>query len=210
MSPPQSPGYGPVYPPGYRPPPPPPAGRRDRAPVIILAVLIPLLTAGIVVLLYTASRSEPGLRTPAACALVSQDEVDGYLPGAVAGGNDAYYCSWRQPPGRTATGSLTAGVEVLPDPPSVKDAREEYGIRRRQADVPGTTITSLNIGDETFLACAARQGDTPAKCSTYTRVKNVLFTLEYESVPMAGAHDPASAVRALDAAAVARLRASGG
>jgi hypothetical protein len=209
------PHSGPIYPPGYRPPPPPPAGRRDRAPLIILAVLIPLLVVGIVVLMYAgASRSDGGIRTPSACSLVSRAEVDAYLPGAVANGNgDAYYCSWNSPVGgkREAPGRLSAGVEVLPgDRPSVEDAKNEYGIRRRQADEPGTTITPLNLGDETFMACAAPHGGRPGSCQTYTRVRNVVFSLEFESFPVADARDPASSVRALDAEAVARVRGSGG
>ncbi|MGI5225999.1 hypothetical protein [Actinoallomurus sp. CA-142502] len=194
--------------PGLRPPPPPPAGRRDRAPVVILAVLIPALVAGLVWAMYTGASPEGGLATPSACSLLDQDQVGAYLPGAVADGG-GYQCSWTEP-GRAGE-RLTASVEALPgDPPSVEDAEEEYDLRRRQADAPGTTITPLKIGDETFMACAAPPDGGPGSCTAYTRVRNVVFSLTFESLAVTGARDPASSVRALDAEAALRLGGSGG
>lgn len=187
-------GYGERrFPPALRPP-PAPAGRPDRAPVVILAILVPLLVAGIVWLTWNA-RSAGGLRTPEACSLLSQAQVALYVPGAVPGEDgDAYYCPWG---GRAGTdgGRLIVAVEALPgERPSVSDAEEQYDVRRRQAGVPGTTITPLSAGDESFLACGARS------CKTYTRVENVVFSLELQKSTA-----PAP-VRVLAALAVQRLR----
>jgi hypothetical protein len=178
------------FPPSLRPP-PAPAGRPDRAPVVIVAILVPLLVAGIVGLMWHA-RSAGGLRTPEACSLLSQAQVQLYVPGAVPGQDgDAYYCPWGAPDGAR----LIVAVETLPgERPRVSDAEEEYDVRRRQAGVPGTTTTPLSSGDESFLACGARD------CTTYTRVKNVVFSLELEN------STAAAPVRVLAALAVQRLR----
>jgi hypothetical protein len=161
--------------------------------VVIVAILVPLLVVGIVWLMYDG-RSEGGFRTPEACSLLSQAQVELYVPGAVPGEDgDAYYCPWSSPAG--AKGRLTVAVETLPgERPRVSDAEEEYGMRRRQADEPGTTITPLSLGDESFLACGTRG------CKTYTRVQNVVFSGDLEGSAAA------APVRVLAALAVQRLR----
>ena len=181
---------GPEFPPSLRPP-PAPARRRGRTAVVIVAILVPLLVAGIGWLRWSA-RSERGLRTPEACSLLGQAQVAPYVPGAVPGDDgDAYYCPWGGPAG----GRLIVAVETLPgERPRVSAAEEEYDVRRRQADVPGTTITPLSLGDESFLACGARS------CKTYTRVENVVFSVELQN------STAAAPVRVLAALAVRRLR----
>jgi hypothetical protein len=156
-----------------------------------VAILVPLLVAGVAWLVWHA-RSASRLRTPEACSLLSQAQVQRYLPGAAQGEDgDAYYCPWSGQAG----GRLIVAVETLPgERPAVSDAEEQYDIRRRQAGVPGTTITPLSLGDESFLACGARG------CKTYTRVKNVVFSLELQNSAAA------APVRVLAALAVRRLR----
>jgi hypothetical protein len=172
--------------------------------LVFVAVVLPLLVAGLVGLLYFSGvRTGEGFRTPAACSLLTQAQVAVYVPGAVQGADgDGYYCPWSEPlAAKDPAGRLIVAVETLPgERPTVEDAKREYGVRRRQADKPGTTITSLSIGDETFMACAARS------CETYTRVRNVVFSLDFESYPVANAREPASSVRALAAEAVSQLR----
>jgi hypothetical protein len=213
MQPPQGPGPygGPPFPgpPGYAP-----AARSRRGPLIIVVVVVVLVVAGIGLgaLLY-GSRTEGAYRTPAACSLLSQAQVAAYVPGAVPGEDgDAYYCPWGRPVGaKDEPGRLTVAVETLPgERPLVKDAKEEYGVRRRQADEPGTTITPLSVGDESFMACAAPSRGAPGSCKTYTRVSNVVFSLQFESFPVANAREPASSVRALTTQAVRHLRGLAG
>jgi hypothetical protein len=190
MPPPQ--GSGRRYALGLRPPSPPPAGRRDRAPVVILAVLIPALVIGLGWLLYDARSGDGGSSAPDACSLLSQTQVDSYVPGAVPGGDGDYYrCPWAGTGGR-----LTVEVAMLPgEPARVSDAEEEYAFRRRQA---GTAIVLPSLGDESFMVC----GTPPGSCETTTRVGNVVFSLEFDGSP---ASEPASTVRALAALAVRHL-----
>ncbi|HZE31424.1 MAG TPA: hypothetical protein VE198_08315, partial [Actinoallomurus sp.] len=154
MPPPQGPGRDARrYALGLRPPSPPPAGRPDRAPVVILAVLIPLLVIGLGWLLYDA-RSGNGSSPPDACSLLSQAQVDAYVPGAVPGADgDFYHCPWSSPAADgDGTGPLIVTVEALPgESPRVEDAKEQYDIRRREAGEAGTTITLLSVGDESFM-----------------------------------------------------------
>jgi hypothetical protein len=175
-------------------------------------VVVLSLVAGLGGLLYVrGTRSEAGYRTPAACSLLTQAQVATYVPGAVAGEDgDGYYCPWRRPAGaKDETGRLIVAVETLPgERPRVDDAEEEYDIRRRQAGKPGTTITPLSIGDESFMACGSAGKGSPGRCKTYTRVRNVVFSLDFEGFPVAGAREPASSVRALAALAVRQLRGS--
>ena len=180
---------------GLRPPSPPPAGRPDRAPVVILAVLIPLLVIGLGWLLYDARSGDGGSSAPDACSLLSQTQVDSYVPGAVRGGDGDYYrCPWAGTGGR-----LTVEVAMLPgEPARVSDAEEEYVFRRRQA---GTAIVLPSLGEESFMVC----GTPPGSCETSTRVGNVVFSLEFESSQPTGAPEPASTVRALAALAVRHL-----
>jgi hypothetical protein len=133
---------------GLRPPSPPPGGRPDRAPVVVLAVLIPLLVIGLGWLLYDA-RSGDGSSPPEACSLLSQAQVDTYVPGAVPGADgDFYHCPWSDPAGEE-TSRLVVTVEALPgESPRVEDAKEQYDVRRREA---GTTITLPSLGDESFM-----------------------------------------------------------
>jgi hypothetical protein len=202
MPPPQGPRR---YAPGLHPPSPPPAGQRDRAPVVILAVLIPLLVIGLGWLLYDA-RSGDGSSPPDACSLLSQAQVDTYVPGAVPGTEgDFYHCPWSGPgAGADDTSPLTVTVEALPgESPRVKDAKEQYDLRRREA---GTAITLPSLGDESFMVCGAPQGGVPGNCKTYTRVGNVVFSLELVGSPEAGARDPATSLPALAGLAVQNLR----
>jgi hypothetical protein len=207
MPPPQGPGRDTRrYALGLRPP-PPPAGRPDRAPVVILAVLIPLLVIGLGWLLYDA-RSGAGSSPPDACSLLSQDQVDAYVPGAVPGADgDFYHCPWSGPAADgDGTGPLIVTVEALPgESPRVEDAKEQYDIRRRQAE-PGTTITLLSVGDESFMVRGAPRRGVPGNCTTYTRVGNVVFSLELQGSPVAGARDPATSLPALAGLAAEHLR----
>lgn len=224
MQPPQHPGPygGPPFPGPQGPPPsyPPtsvaPPNRSRRGPLVIVVVVVVLLAvavAGAGGLLYArGSHGESGFaKTPAACWLLSQEQVREYVPGAVLNGSgDAYLCRWSKPVGTPQTGLLTVAVETLPgDRPSFKDAKEQYAIRRRQADEPGVVITPLANGDESFMACASPSNGGPGNCKTYTRVGNVVFSLEFESYPVPGVRDPGPSVRALDAEAVRHLRQSG-
>jgi hypothetical protein len=59
------------------------------------------------------------------------------------------------------------------------------------------------------MACAPPDRDTPGNCETYTRVGNVVFSLEFESYSVPGTREPAVSVRALDAEAVRHLRQLG-
>jgi hypothetical protein len=174
---------------------------------VILAILIPLLVVGIGWLLYDA-RSGDGSRTSAACSLLSQAQVDAYVPDAVPGGDgDAYSCRWSDPAGAGGeTGRLTVAVATSPgERPRVEDAEEVYELQRRQAGESGTTVTPLPLGDESFMVCGTSRQGAPASCTTYTRVENVVFSLEFESSPATGAPEPASTVRALAALAVQHL-----
>jgi hypothetical protein len=205
MPPPQEPGR---YALGLRPPPPPPAGRPDRAPVVMLAILIPLLVIGLGWLLYDA-RSGAGSSPPDACSLLSQAEVDAYVPGAVPGPDgDFYHCPWSGPAADgDGTGALIVTVEALPgETPRVEDAKERYDIRRRQAGEPGTTITLLSVGDASFMVRGAPRRGVPGSCKTYTRVGDVVFSLELEGPAVTGAGDPATSLPALAGLAVERLR----
>jgi hypothetical protein len=214
-SPPPGPYGGPAFPGPYAPAPPP--RRSRRAPLVVallVLVLVALVAAGGLLYAYGSRGSgEKGFaRTPDACWLLGQAQVDAYVPGAVSGGDsDPYYCPWSKPVGaKDQTGRLTVGVETLPgDPPSVKDAKDEYAIRRNQANTPGTTITPLTLGDESFMACGEPKGGTPGNCTTYTRVRNVVFSLEFESDPEPGMREPAVSVKALTAEAVRHLLQSG-
>ena len=230
MQPPQYPGpyAGPPFPGPGGPPGPPPPGygrpgpyppvpggpphRARRAPLIIVGLVAFLLVAGIGGFLYLhGSQPEGRFRTrPSACWLVTQTQVDAYLPGAVSdGGEDGFYCSWGKPVGaRDQTGRLTVAVEALGDNSSIKDAHQQYDIRRRQADEPGTKITSLSIGDEAFMACGAPTRGGGRSCEIDTRVSNVVFNVEFESFPVPGAREPSTSVQALAAAAVQHLRQS--
>jgi len=62
--------------------------------------------------------------------------------------------------------------------------------------------TRSEAGYRTPAACS------PGRCKTYTRVRNVVFSLDLEGFPVAGAREPASSVRALAALAVRQLRGS--
>ena len=191
----------------------PPRRVRRRTPAVVAGAIVLMLAVIAGVLVYThGSRGDKGFAaTPGACSLLSRSQVAAYVTGAVSdGGGDTYFCQWSKPVGaKDQTGRLTVGVEVLPgDRPSVKDAAEEYAIRRRQSDRPGTTITPLSLGDESFLACEAPTNEGPGDCTTYTRVRNVVFSLKFESFPAPGEREPALSVRALAAEAVERLRRS--
>lgn len=210
MRPPHGPGpyAGPPFP---GPAPRVPAARSRRRPLVIAVVVVLLAGIGLGALLY-GSRSAGDYRTPVACSLLSRAQVAAYVPGAVPGQDgDGYYCPWSKPAGaKDETGRLTVAVETLPgERPSVKDAEDRYDVRRRQAGAPGTTITPLSAGDESFMACAASRG-AAGSCRTYTRVSNVVFSLTFESFPVAGAREPASSVRALTTQAVRHLRGLAG
>ncbi|MDN3352619.1 hypothetical protein [Actinomadura sp. DC4] len=165
--------------------------RRPGKLTAVALVALVIVVAGTGVLAYI-SRTGPAYRTPVACSLLTQAQVDAYVPGAVPGDDgDGYYCPWAATGG---TGRLTVAVEVLPgERPRVGAAESRYGVRRRQA---GTTVRKLSLGDESFMACVS-QG-----CRSCTRVSNVVFTLELRG----GARDPASSVRALTAQAVRHMR----
>lgn len=204
MPPPQGPGRDARrYALGLRPPSPPPTGRPDRAPVVILAILIPALVIGLGWLLYDA-RSGDGSSPPEACSLLSQAQVDTYVPGAVPGADgDFYHCPWSDPAGEE-TSRLIVTVEALPgESPRVEDAKEQYEVRRREA---GTTITLPSLGDESFMVREEPRQGAPGGGRTYTRVGNVVFSLELEGSPVAGARDPATALPALAGLAVEHLR----
>lgn len=181
--------------------------------MVIVAILVPLLVVGIVWLMYTSASQPEGAfqtpsETPSACRLLSQAQVDAYLPGAVADGNGgAYSCRWSPPVGaKGEPGQLTVGVATLPgDRPKVSDAKEEYSMRRAQIDESGMAITPLSIGDESFMACAAPNGGDPESCTTYTRVSNVVLSLNFESYAVADTRDLASSVEALTTQAFQRL-----
>jgi hypothetical protein len=170
---------------------------------VILAVLIPLLVIGLGWLLYDA-RSGNGSSPPEACSLLSQAQVDAYVPGAVPGADgDFYHCPWSGTAG-DETGRLIVTMEALPgESPRVEDAKEQYDVRRRQA---GTTITLPSLGDESFMVRGEPRQGAPGGGKTYTRVGNVVFSLELEGSPVAGARDPATALPALAALAVEHLR----
>jgi hypothetical protein len=175
--------------------------------VVIVAILVPLLVAGILWLMITSgSAPQEGPRTPSACGLLDRAQVDAYLPGAVAdGGGGASVCRWSRPAGSgDDPGRLTVGVETLPgERPAVEEAEERYGIRRRQADEP---FTPLLAGDESFLACAPPSGKRPVSCETWTRVSDVVFGLRLEVPAVTDGRDPGSSVRALTTQAVQVLR----
>jgi hypothetical protein len=208
MPPPQGPGRDTRrYAFGLRPP-PSPAGRPDRAPVVILAALIPLLVVGLGWLLYDA-RAGAGSSPPDACSLLSQAQVDTYLPGAEPGADgDFYHCPWSRPAaGGGGTGTLTVTVEALSgESPRVEDAMEQYDNLRVQAGGPGTTITLPSLGDESFMVRGAPRGGAPGDVETYTRVGDVVFGLALEGSPPAGARDPATSLPALAGLAVEHLR----
>jgi hypothetical protein len=172
---------------------------------VILAILIPLLVIGLGWLLYDA-RSGDGSSPPDACSLLSQAQVDAYVPGAVPGADgDFYHCPWSGPgAGGDGTGPLIVTVEALPgESPRVEDAKDQYDLRRRQA---GTAIMLPSLGDESFMVRGAPRGGVLGNCETYTRVGNVVFSLELEGSPGAGARDPATSLPALAGLAVQNLR----
>jgi hypothetical protein len=188
---------------------PSPPGRPDRAPVVIVAILVPLLVTGIIWLIHTsAARPEGRIPTPSACELLGQNEVNAYLPGAAPDATGGDSCQWSRPiGGENDRGRLTVAVLPLPgDPPKVGDAERAYAARLRQAGASGTTITPLAVGDESFMACPAPTADDLGTCTTGTRVGNVVFGLEFTGYRHAGAPGPGPSVRALAAQAVQRLR----
>jgi hypothetical protein len=180
--------------------------------LIVVGLVAVLLVAGVGGFLYLrGSQPEGRFRTrPAACWLVTRTQVEAYLPGAVSnGGGDGFFCQWAKSVGsRDQTGRLTVAVEALGDSSSVKNAQEQYDIRRRQADEPGTKITPLSIGDEAFMACGAPTRAGYRSCKIDTRVSNVVFSVEFESFPVPGAREPSTSVQALTAAAVQHLQQS--
>jgi hypothetical protein len=195
---------------------PPHRSRRGPVLVVVAAAVLLVVAGGGLLYAYGPGRSDgsdKGFgRTPAACWLLSQAQVDAYVPGAVSGsGSDPYYCPWSKPVGaKGQTGQLTVAVEALPgDRPSVRDAKEQYAIRRNQANTPGTTIVPLSLRDESFMACGEPERGRPGSCKTYTRVRNVVFSLEFESNPDPGMRDPAGSVKALTAEAVRHLLEAG-
>lgn len=186
-------------------------GGGRRGPLIVIGLLVVLVVGGVGAVLLVRAASPEGrfAKQPNACRLLSQEQVRAYLPGAVFEGTDAYYCSWSKPAGASGgNGDLSVGVEVLGSHPSVRAAKHIYGIRRRQSNTLGTTITPVAIGDESFMAC--KKSTTGAGiCEMYTRASNVLFSLRFRSYPARDAPDPATALRALGAQAVQYLDRTG-
>ncbi|WP_329242008.1 hypothetical protein OG417_43305 [Actinoallomurus sp. NBC_01490] len=145
---------------------------------------------------------------PAGCWLLSQAQVQVYVPGAGSESSlEGAACTWEKATGDDGAGRVHVYVETF-DRSTVKDAKDQYEIRRRQADEPGTTIIPLSIGDESFMACSASKGSA-GSCESYTRLSNQVFRVEFESFEVRNVRDPASVVRTLTAQAAQHLSQAG-
>lgn len=188
-------------------PPGAPRKRPGRAALIAVVGVGVLVVAGAAVLVYLHASQPKGRfhKSPAACPLLSQAQVSTYVPGATSKADlDGSMCTWQKPVGG---GESAAEVYVYIDTfdgSTVKDAKEQYDVRRRQDDRPGTTITAQRVGDQSFMACSADHYGART-CETYTRVSNVLFKVHFVSYPVANAPQAPAAAQALTASIAQRL-----
>jgi hypothetical protein len=208
---------GPGMPPGAGMPPgpgvpqgPPPGAARKRTgrgPLIVVAVVGVLVVIGAAVLLSVRASQGKGRfhKSPLACPMLSQAQVNAYLPGAASTADlDGSMCTWEKPAhDRSGVGEVYVYVDTS-DGSTVKDAKEQYGVRRRQDDKPGTTITAQSVGDESFMACSAAKYGVRI-CETYTRVSNVVFEVHFVSYGVPNAPDAGTAAQALTAEIAQRL-----
>ncbi|GAA4485402.1 hypothetical protein GCM10023191_009960 [Actinoallomurus oryzae] len=222
MQPPYSPGPyqgpshpGPPYPgpPGHPPRPampgaPPRRSRGGLLAILLIAGFLVVVVLGVVLIIVNHTRSQGRFEhAPAGCWLLGQAQIQVYVPGAgPEPGLEGAACTWE------ASGTNTAGrvhvyVETF-DRSTVKDAEDQYGVRRRQADEPGVTIVPLSSGDESFMACNASKGSA-GSCESYTRLSNQVFRVEFESFEERNARDPASVVRTLTEQATRHLDQAG-
>lgn len=217
MQPPYNPGPypGPPYPgspyPGPQGPPPGPPRKPRRGALVILLVagFLVVVVLGVVLVVVRNSGSQGRFKqAPAGCWLLSQAQIQVYVPGAGSeSGLDGAACTWEKANATDATGRVHVYVETF-DRSTVKDAEDQYDVRRRQADEPGTTIIPLSDGDESFMACSASKGSA-GSCESYTRLSNQVFRVEYESFDGRNVRDPASVVRTLTAQATQHLSQAG-
>jgi hypothetical protein len=188
---------------------PPRKSRRGPLAILLIAGFLVVVVLGVVLIVVNNTRSQGRFKhAPAGCWLLSQAQVQAYVPGAASeSGLEGAACTWEKPNATDVTGRVHVYVETF-DRSTVKDAEDQYDIRRRQADEPGTTIIPLSNGDESFMACSASKG-TAGSCESYTRLSNQVFKVEFESFDVRNVRDPASVVRTLTAQATQRLRQDG-
>lgn len=216
---PPGPGGYPGAPPGPRLPPGPPPGPLPGPPpgaprkrpgggplvAIVAAGLVVVIGASVLFYLYVSQSKGRFHKSPAACPLLSQAQVDTYLPGATSKA-DLYgsMCTWERPVGGgDATGEVYVYIDTS-GASTVKDAKEQYDIRRRQDDRPGTTITAQAVGDQSFMACSADKSGART-CETYTRMSNVVFEVHFVSYAVPSAPQAGVAAQALTTAVTRRL-----